>query len=96
MGVNLVSSAHAKKHGGVDAGHLYKIKKIDIEESERTLGVTTEQRQCIDNPKLSINYGTSIRMLRYKSIQEYFFMDTLLTTKKSVNCPEVTSVVRFF
>jgi hypothetical protein len=49
----LVSAAHDKMHGGVDAGHLSKVWKIDVEAAERTLGVTTQESQRTDNPKLS-------------------------------------------
>ena len=36
-----------------------------------------------DNPKLSRNYGTNDRMLRYKHLNEYFYMDILFATSKS-------------
>ena len=79
----LVSAAHAKRHGGVDAAHLSKTWRIDLEAAERTLGVTTQESQRTDDPKLSRNYGTGDRMLRYKKIHEYFFMDTFFATKKA-------------
>ena len=34
---------------------------------------------------MSINYGSNDRILRYKRIAEYFFMDTLFDTKKAGN-----------
>ena len=34
------------------------------------------------DPTLSKNYGTNDRMLRYKRIKDYFFMDTFFATKK--------------
>ena len=80
---HLVGAAHAKKHGGVDAGHLYKIWNIDTEASERTLRVTTQKSQHTYNPKLSRNYDTNKRMLLYKRIHESLFMDTFFATKKS-------------
>ena len=81
---NMVSAAHAKKHGGVDAGHTSKIWKIDIELAKQNLGVITQKSQYTDNPNISRNYGINNRMLRYKRIQEYFFMDTFFATKKSI------------
>jgi hypothetical protein len=81
---HFVSAARAKQHGGVDAGHLSKVWKIDLEAAQRTLGVTsTQQSQQTDNPKLSRNYGTNDRMLRYKRIHEYFFMGTFFATKEA-------------
>ena len=34
------------------------------------------------DPTLSRNYGTNDRVLRYKRIKDYFFMDTFFATKK--------------
>ena len=36
----------------------------------------------MQDPMLSHNYGTNDHMLRYKRIQDYFFMDTFFATKK--------------
>jgi hypothetical protein len=79
----LVSAAHAKRHGGVDASHLSKVWKIDVEAAKKTLGVTTQESQRTDNPKLSRKSGTNDRMLRYKRMHEYFGMDTFFATKKA-------------
>jgi hypothetical protein len=49
---HFVSVAHAKRHGGVDAGHLSKVWKIDLEAAQGTLGVTTQQSQRTDNPNI--------------------------------------------
>jgi hypothetical protein len=78
----MVKAAHAKRHQGSDVKHLSKVWKISTEEAERTLDVTTEHSKRSDDPKLSHNYGTNDRMLRYKRIHEYFFMDTFFATKK--------------
>jgi hypothetical protein len=45
--------------------------------------VTTQESQRTDNPKLSRNYGTNDRMLRYKRMHEHFFTDTFFATKKA-------------
>ena len=44
--------------------------------------MTTQTSVRTQDPTLSHNYGTNDRMLRYKHIQDYFFMDTFFTTKK--------------
>ena len=36
-----------------------------------------------NNPTLSRNYSTNDRMLRYKHLHDYFFMDTLFATKNA-------------
>jgi hypothetical protein len=79
----MVSPAHAGRPKGVKAEHLSKIWKIDLEDAERTLGITTQHSKRTDNPALSRNYSTNDRMLRYKRINEYFFMDTFFATKKA-------------
>jgi hypothetical protein len=78
-----VSAAHAGRPKGVNPEHLSKIWKIDLKAAERTLEMTTQHSKRTDNPKLSRNYGTNDRMLRFKQIHEYFFMDTFFATKKA-------------
>ncbi len=79
----MVSAAHAGISKGVDPTHLSKIWRIDLKTAERTLEVVTQGSKRTDDPKLSRNYGTNDRMLRYKRIAEYFFMDTFFATKKA-------------
>ena len=79
----MVSATHANPRKGVDAEHLSKIWRIDLETARRTLEVTTQRSNRVDNPTLSRNYGTNDRMLRYKRLDEYFFMDTFFATKKA-------------
>ena len=66
----------------VDPEHLAKIWRITHDDAKRTLEVTTQLSQRKEDPKLSRNYGTNDRMLRYKRIHEYFFMDTFFATSK--------------
>ena len=67
---------------GVDAKHLAKVWKIDLETAERTIDVTSQRCRRVDDPKLSKNYSTSERMLRYRRIKEYFYMDTFFSKTK--------------
>jgi hypothetical protein len=77
----MLSATHAGKTKGVDATHLSKMWRIDLKTAECTLEVTSQSSKRVDNPTLSRNYGTNDRMLRYKRISEYFFMDTFYATK---------------
>ena len=77
----MVSAAHARPRKGVDASHLSKVWRIDVDTAQRTLDVTTQGSVRRDNPVLSRNYSTNDRMLRYPRINEYFFMDTFFATK---------------
>ena len=79
----MVSAIHARRHQGVKPPHLAKIWRIDKNTAKRTLDITSQRSVRTDNPKLSCNYGTNDRMLRYKHLNEHFFMDTLFATSKA-------------
>jgi hypothetical protein len=81
--VIMASAAHAGKAKEVNAAHLFKIWRIDLHAAQRTLEVTSQHSQRTNDPKLSQNYGTNDQMLRYKLINEYFFMDIFFATKKA-------------
>lgn len=76
------ASTHAGAPRGVDAKHLAKVWRISVDDAKRTLDVTSQKAVRSEDPTLSRNYGTNDRMLRYKRIKEYFFMDTFFATKK--------------
>ena len=78
----MASTAQAGKTRGVDPKHLAKIWRISHEDAQRTIDVTTQTSTRTDDPTLSRNYSTNDRMLRYKRIKDYFFMDTFFATKK--------------
>ena len=78
----MASTAQAGKTRGVDPKHLSKIWRISHEDAQRTIDVTTQTSTRTDDPTLSRNYSTNDRMLRYKRIKDFFFMDTFFATKK--------------
>ena len=78
----MASTAQAGKTRGVDPKHLSKIWRISHEDAQRTIDVTTQTSTRTDDPTLSRNYAANDRMLRYMSINGYFFMDTFFATKK--------------
>ena len=78
----MASTAQAGKSRGVDPKHLSKIWRISHEDAQRTIDVTTQTSIRTDDPVLSRNYSTKDRMLRYKRIKDFFFMDTFFATKK--------------
>ena len=78
----MASTAQAGKTRGVDPKHLSKIWRISHEDAQRTIDVTTQLSTRTDDPTLSRNYSTNDRMLRYKRIKNFFFMDTFFATKK--------------
>ena len=78
----MASTAQAGKSRGVDRKHLSKIWRISHEDAKRTIDVATQTSVRKDYPILSRNYATNDRMLRYKRIKEFFFMDIFFATKK--------------
>lgn len=78
----MASAASAGTPRGVDAKHLSKIWRISHEEAQRTIDTTSQASIRKETSTLSRNYGTNDRMLRYKRIKDYFFMDTFFAKKK--------------
>jgi hypothetical protein len=77
----MASAIQGRRHQGVKPEHLSKIWRIDIETAKRTLDATSQTSVRTDDPKIAKNYGTNDRMLRYKRINDYFFMDTFFAMK---------------
>ena len=75
-------STSASGPRGVTPEHLSKIWHISQEDARRTINMTTQTSVQMQDPTLSHNYGTNDRMVQYKRIQDYFFMDTFFATKK--------------
>jgi hypothetical protein len=73
----MASAAHAKPPSHTAAEHLSKVWRIDLKMARKTLGITSQNCARIDNLALSRNYSTNDRMLRYKRLNEYFFMEVL-------------------
>ena len=78
-----VSAAHSGRHQGVKAEHLAKVWMIDIKQAKDTLDITTQRSVRTSDSKLLRNYRTHDRILRYKRIDEYFYMDTFFATENS-------------
>ena len=77
----MVSAVQKGRHKGVDPVHLAKIWRIDEDIAKKTIDITTQRSVRKDYLMVSRNYGTNDRMLRYKHLKEYFYMDTLFATK---------------
>ena len=77
----MAGSTTASSSRGVSAEHLSKIWRIDLETARKTIDVTTQRCKRSETSSLSRNYSTGDRMLRYRRISEFFFMDTFFATK---------------
>lgn len=78
-----VEAAHAAPPKGVSAQQLSKLWKIDVPTAQRTLQVTSQLKKQDGDSKLSRNFSTNDRMLRYRRINCYFFTDTFFVTKSA-------------
>ena len=78
-----IKAVQMDKPKGVNAEILSKVFRIDLATAKRTLKVTSQRLKRSKHPSLHRRYGTNDRMLRYKHIRQYFFMDTMFATKKS-------------
>ena len=76
------STVQAGKPRGVDPKYLSRSWRISHEDAKNTIDFTTQASIRKDNPVLSRNYSTNDRMLGYKRIKNFFFMDTFFATKK--------------
>jgi hypothetical protein len=79
----MVSAVHAGRHQGVKFKDLEKLWRIDEHTAKKTLDITSQKEVMTDNPKLSRNFSTNDRTLRYKHLKEYFYMDTIFATSKA-------------
>ena len=82
MDAFFASSVHGGSEVGIDAKHLSKVWQISYEDAKRTIDETTQHGTHQPNPVMNQNYTTNDRMLRYRRISQYFFMDTFFATKK--------------
>ena len=88
----MTSATEASKLKGVDAETLSKIWRIDLETAKKTIDITSQRCVRQMETEFSRNYSTNDRMLRYKRINQYFFMDTFSATSKGGNQQEGTHV----
>ena len=79
----MLSDVHAGRNQGVKAKDLAKLWRIDVDKARQTLDITSQREVRTDNPKLSRNFSTNDRTLRYKHLKEYFYMDNLFATSKA-------------
>jgi hypothetical protein len=79
----MASATHARMTRDTDAEHLSKIWRIDLDTAKRTLATTSQHCARTPASDLSRNYSTNNRMLQYKRIGEFFYMDTFYATQKA-------------
>ena len=82
MDAFFVSAVHGGPEVSIDARHLLKVWQISYEDTKHTIDATTQHGTHHPNPIMNQNYTTNDWMLQYRTINQYFFMDTFFATKK--------------
>eukprot|EP00956_Cyclotella_meneghiniana_P034439 scaffold104886_cov86-Cyclotella_meneghiniana.AAC.1 len=77
------SAAHAEIPKGVTKEMLSKVWRISEDEARRTLEVTTQLNRQDADSSIAQRASTNDRMLRYRRLKSYFFMDTFFASVKS-------------
>ena len=96
MDAFFASSVHGGPEVSIDAKHLSKVWQISYEDAKCTIDVTTQHGTHQPNPIMNQNYTTNDRMLRYRRINQYFFMDTFLAMKKGGTSSRVNTCCQLF
>ena len=89
-----VGAARAARYG-VSPEMLQKIWRIDYDTAKRTVNTTTQLNRQDANSRMSRNFGTNDRMLRYRRIKSHFFTDTFFVTKKGTSARGYTCMQIF-
>jgi hypothetical protein len=89
----MVSASHAKMKRNVQAEHLSRIWKIDMDTAPKTIDITSQNVDRKRSADLSRNYATNDKMLRYTRIKEFFFMDTFYATPRKLASRRVVMLV---
>eukprot|EP00957_Ditylum_brightwellii_P135713 10349584-Ditylum_brightwellii.AAC.1 len=79
----MTSATHARQRSSLSAKLLSKVWRIDPDDAEHTLEVTSQHMGRTDNPSLKKNYTTNDCTLRYKRIKEFFCMGTFYAMKNA-------------
>lgn len=77
----MTSATHVRARRNITPEHLSKVWHIDHKTAKRTLDVTTQRNSCPVETKLTRNYTSNDKMLRYTRIHDHFYMDTFFATK---------------
>ena len=78
----VVGASYVDRPKGITPERLAKVFCIDKKTAERTIDVTSQRIRRTENPTLDRHYSTNDRPVRYNRIDDHFFMDTLLVSKK--------------
>ena len=95
MDAFFASGVHRGPDSGIDARHLSKVWRFSYEDTKCTIDATTQHSTHHPNPVMNQNCTTNDQMLRYRRINQYFFMDTFFATKKGGTSSSAIHVVNY-
>ena len=81
----VIGTAYQDKPKGITAERLSKVFKVDDKTARRTLQVTTQKVKRVKDPTLDRNFSNNDRALRYRTIADHFFTDTMFANKKATS-----------
>ena len=76
----MISAEHARPRRNIEAEHLSKIWRIDLNTAKITLDAISQHNTTHPESNLTGSFTTNDRMLWYKRIKEHFFMDNFFAT----------------
>ena len=82
MDAFFASSVHGGPEDSIDAKRLSKVWRISYENAKCAIDASTQHGTHQPNLVMNQNYTTNDWMLRYRRLNQYFFMDTFFATKK--------------
>ena len=92
----VIGATHSSTPKGIKAHELAKVFKIDVPTAKKTLQVTSQRCKRVKDPSLSRRFSSNDRMLRYKHINEFFYMDTFFATGKAGKTTRGNSCMQIF
>ena len=92
----VIGATHQNPSKGLNAKELAKVFKIDIDTAKATLRATSQRCKRTKDASLSRRFSSNDRMLRYKHINDYFYMDTFFATGKAGKTTRGNSCMQLF
>ena len=90
------SAYHVKDEIKISVKFLRKALSFDNEDSERTLGATSQRRTRMYRPSLVRNYSIKHGVSRHKILDEHFCIDTFLSIDKDKNSSKENECLQLF
>lgn len=91
-----ISATYANPPKMVDPEELSKAWNMSVEDVKKTLRVTTQRVNRIQDPTLTRHFPSNDRMLRYRRVNKDIFTDTFFATSKRVKSTRGNTCAQLF